>query len=229
MSTTVTGTAGTVSPVAPPCNRAEAFTKSLLGYGVIAGPLYVTVSVAQALSHDGFDLSRNGWSQLAAGPLGWIQTANLVLTGAMVTAFAIGLSRTLGSRLAPWLLGIFGASMVVAGFSPADPGYGYPVGAPAPATPSGHAVVHMASAGVGFLCAVVALLVLGRTFAHQGRHRLASAARIVGVAFLCAFLALATGSGAPAAVISFTATVVALFGVIAVIAGQQYRRVGQHA
>jgi hypothetical membrane protein len=53
----------------------------------------VTASVVQALVHDGFDLSRHAWSQLAAGPQGWIQMANLILTGAMVIAFAVGLRR----------------------------------------------------------------------------------------------------------------------------------------
>ena len=81
------------------CTPAQRVTRSLLGYGVLAGPFYVITSVVQALAHDGFDLTRHAWSQLAAGPQGWIQMANLMLTGAMVVAFAVGLRRSLPQPL----------------------------------------------------------------------------------------------------------------------------------
>ena len=77
------------------CDPATAVTRSLLGYGVIAGPLYVVVSLAQALTRDGFDLTRHAWSLLANGSMGWIQIANLILVGAMTIAFAAGLRRAL--------------------------------------------------------------------------------------------------------------------------------------
>src|SRR5215213_2774133 len=115
---------------------AQRVTRSLLGYGIIAGPIYVTTSVVQALAHDGFDLSRHAWSQLAAGPQGWIQMANLILTGAMVIAFAVGLRRWGPSRWAPRLITTFGLGLVAAGQLVADPGLGYPVGVATPATPT---------------------------------------------------------------------------------------------
>ena len=34
-------------------------TRSLAGYGVVAGPVYVGVSLAQALTREGFDLTRH--------------------------------------------------------------------------------------------------------------------------------------------------------------------------
>ena len=74
---------------------ADRVTSSLLGYGVIAGPMYVAVSLAQALTREGFDLSRHQWSLLANGGPGWIQIANFVVTGLMVIAFAVGLRRAL--------------------------------------------------------------------------------------------------------------------------------------
>jgi hypothetical protein len=54
---------------------------------MLAGPLYVTVSLAQAATRDGFDLTRHAWSPLANGPHGWIQITDLVLAGATVLAF----------------------------------------------------------------------------------------------------------------------------------------------
>ncbi|MEN3309228.1 MAG: hypothetical protein V7603_5430, partial [Micromonosporaceae bacterium] len=41
------------------CDPAARITRSLLGYGVIAGPGYVVVSLVQALTRDGFDLRRH--------------------------------------------------------------------------------------------------------------------------------------------------------------------------
>ena len=55
------------------CDRAMAVTKSLLGYLVLAGPFYVLVSLAQALTRAGFSVRRDEWSLLALGHLGWIQ------------------------------------------------------------------------------------------------------------------------------------------------------------
>src|SRR4030088_2017127 len=49
-----------------------------------AGPFYVAVSLAQALTRDGFDLTRHAWSMLANGSLGWIQITNLIVTGLIV-------------------------------------------------------------------------------------------------------------------------------------------------
>jgi hypothetical protein len=59
------------------CDHESRTTKSLLGYGVIAGPLYVAVSLAQALTRQGFDPTRHAWSLLSNGGLGWIQVTAL--------------------------------------------------------------------------------------------------------------------------------------------------------
>jgi hypothetical protein len=39
---------------------------------VLSGPLYVLVSLAQALTRAGFSLRRDEWSLLALGHVGWI-------------------------------------------------------------------------------------------------------------------------------------------------------------
>jgi len=94
-------------------------TKSLLGYGVIAGPIYVVVVAAQMATRDGFDPTRHAASQLANGQRGWIQIVTFLVTGAMVIAAAVGARRALGpGRLSAWasgLLGVDGAGLVVAG------------------------------------------------------------------------------------------------------------------
>ena len=55
----------TAPAVRAQCDRADRVTRSLLGYGIIAGPMYVLISLAQAVTRDGFDLARHEWSLLA--------------------------------------------------------------------------------------------------------------------------------------------------------------------
>ena len=81
----------------PACTPAARVTRSLLGYGIIAGPIYVAVSLTQALTRPGFDLSRHAWSLLENGALGWIQITNFIVTGLMTLAGAVGLRRALPS------------------------------------------------------------------------------------------------------------------------------------
>jgi hypothetical protein len=201
--------------------RANRITRSLLGYGVIAGPIYVTVSLAQALTREGFDVTRHPWSLLANGSLGWIQITNLVLTGLMVLAAAAGLARAVPQS--PWtarLVGVFGASMVAAGVLRADPALGFPAGTPAgPGTVTWHGVGHFVAGGVGFLCVIAATYVLAR---HQPRG-LAAYSRASGTFFLAGFAGIASGNGAPWLTLAFVAAVLVIFTWLAVVSARLYR------
>ena len=140
--------------VRPPL--AERITKSLLGYGIIAGPIYILVVAAQAATREGFNPTRHAASQLANGDFGWIQIANLLVTGAMTIAAAVGVHRALGpDRLSAWgsgLIAAYGAGLVAAGIFRADPSDGFPPGTPAGVGEvSWHGLVHFAVAGVGFM------------------------------------------------------------------------------
>jgi hypothetical membrane protein len=66
-------------------------TRAFLICGLIAGPVYLVVGVIQAFTRPGFDITRDDLSLLANGNLGWVQIANLVLTGVFVALFAVGL------------------------------------------------------------------------------------------------------------------------------------------
>ena len=70
-------------------NRAEQ-TKLLLTGGVLAGPIYILVGIAQILTREGFDITRHPLSMMSLGDLGWIQIANFIVTGLLVIAGAIG-------------------------------------------------------------------------------------------------------------------------------------------
>ena len=205
-------TAPTLSPArAGSCSPQARITRSLLGYGIVAGPFYVAVSLAQALTRDGFDLRRHEWSLLAAGPGGWIQMLNLVLTGLMVLAAAIGLGRALGPALwAARLLGVYGVALVVAGAFRADPMNGYPVGTPdgLPVHPTLHGTLHVVAGGVGFLALVAAAWLLAARFGRDGRRGQAAFGRTTGVLFLAAFAGIASGATSTALNLAFTAAVV---------------------
>ena len=202
------------------CSPATRITRSLLGYGVIAGPLYVVVALAQALTRDGFDLSRHAWSLLANGDWGWIQITNFVVAGAMIVAAAAGLRRAVGGA-APVLIAIYGLSLVGAGVFRADPALGFPVGTPQITTISWHGGLHFLVGGIGFLCLVAACFVLGRRFSRAGQRRLAWFSRITGVVFLAAFAGIASGSAGPT-VPAFVAAVLVVCAWLSVISVHFY-------
>ena len=221
-------------PVAQPaCSPAARVTRSLLGYGVLAGPFYVAVVLVQALLlRPGFDLAHDDVSLLSNGDLGWIQVVNFVATGLMVVACAAGARRALaGGRGATWgpiLLAVYGLGMIGAGFFAADPMNGFPAGAPAgrPDVISAHGIVHIVSAAVGFIGLVAACLVLARRYAADGRRDLVAFSIVTGVCFLAAFAGVASGSGAVAVVIAFWAALILAWTWLASVSIDLYRRAG---
>jgi hypothetical protein len=204
------------------CSPASRVTKSLLGYGVIAGPFYVVVSLAQALTRDGFDLTRHSWSLLSNGDLGWLQITNFILTGLMVLAFAVGLARAQKGRWAPALIGVYGASLIAAGVLRADPSSGFPVGtADGPGAVSWHGLGHFAAGGIGFLCLIAACFVVARRLPRG----LALFSRVTGVGFLAGFVGIASGSGNPVTVLAFVAAVLLAWAWLSRFAVHTYRGV----
>jgi Protein of unknown function (DUF998) len=194
------------------CDPAARVTKSLLAYGVIAGPTYVLVSLTQALTRDGFEFTRHPWSALANGPLGWIQVANFVLSGLMTVAFAAGLRRALRpGRAATWgprLIGVYGASLVAAGAFRADPAMGFPPGtAETAGEVSWHGMLHFAAGGIGFPCLIAACFVIARRFAVERRSGWGTFSSITGVVFLAGFVGLVMGGGSAVTLLTFTAAV----------------------
>jgi hypothetical protein len=199
-----------------------------LGYGVIAGPFYLVVSLAQALTRDGFDLSRHPWSLLSNGGLGWIHITNFVLTGLMVIAFAVGLRRVLlpglGGVWAPRLVAVYGAGMIASGVLRADPAMGFPAGTPdGPAAATWHGTGHLIAGGIGFLCLIAACFVIGRRFSAEGRRGWAAYSRATGVMFFAAFAGIASGGGAPAGNFGFIAGVVLVWAWMSRLALHLYR------
>ncbi len=188
-----------------PSDTAAVITAALLGCGLIAGPLFIVASFAQALTREGFDLKRHAIRMLLLGDRGWIQIANFELTGLLVLASAVGILRVLGpARANRWgtlLLSGYGLGLVVAGLFPPDPGLGFPAGAPAgmPSEMSSHAVVHTLAFFVSFISLIAACFVFARIFGRGGSSgwaRYSLATGLVPLPLIALSLALG-GSGIP--------------------------------
>jgi hypothetical protein len=216
------------------CEPADRVTRSLLGYGIIAGPVYVTAGLAQGLTRDGFDLGRHEWSLLANGERGWVQVANFALTGLMVIAFAVGLRRAFApgkvARSAPGLVAIYGLSLIAAGSFRADPADGFPVGTPQGAvSPSWHALLHFAAGGVGFTCLAVACFAIARRYGTEGRRTWARYSQFTGVALIAGFAMVASGGGSRVANLAFTAAVILTWAWMSAVALERYGRVARES
>ncbi|MEU5878745.1 DUF998 domain-containing protein [Spirillospora sp. NPDC047279] len=206
----------TLTPAACDRDLATKITLSLLGYGVIAGPVYVTTSVLQGLARDGFSFTHHQWSLLANGPWGWIQTANLIGTGLMIILFGTGLHRN--GAPAARLVAAMGLGMIGAGIFKADPGNGFPAGTPeGPGQVTLAGTLHLATSGVGFLCLAIACYLMARRFAPVY-------SRVTAIFFLAGFVVIATGGGAVWTNLVFTAAIIAIFTWTTTLALHEYRR-----
>ncbi|OEJ36073.1 hypothetical protein BGK67_30310 [Streptomyces subrutilus] len=182
--------------------QAPRATRLLLRGGVLAGPLFLVAGTAQGLTRDGFAFTRNAISQLALGEAGWIQTANFLLTAALLAAGAIGLRRALrrgaGGTWGPVLVGVLAASFLAAALFAADAGAGFPAGAPDATSLSADGAAHMISGMAGYLALCAAFLVLAGPLAARGHRGWAVASRLVPLGVLAGF------AGSSATVLAFT-------------------------
>ena len=221
--TTQTATAPVTARTCSPQGRV---TRSLLGYGPLAGAVFVGSIFTQGLTRRGFSIPHDDASLLANGPLGWIQVATFLVAGAMTIAAAAGVRRALPGRWAPRLIALYGAGLMAAGVLRADPAGGFGPGAPAgkAAHVSWHGDGHLIAASIGFIAIITACLVLARCLSRAGHRGLAIYSRVTGAVFLAAFAGVASGSSSPAIVLPFYAAVTAIFAWLAIVCIHLYRR-----
>ena len=166
----------------------------LLGWGILAGPLYLVVGILQGLLRAGFSFARHPLSILSNGPGGWVQIANLALTGAMVIAAAVGLQRALGpkSRAMSWFLAVFGAGMLVAAVFRADPMDGFPVGTPLgpPTSISTSGIIHFAAGGIGFISLAISCFCAARVLARRNERSASRLSLVSGLVVLLGFFSV---------------------------------------
>lgn len=205
-----------------------AVTRSLLGWGVLLGPIYLAVGLVLALTRDGFNLAEHQLSLLMLGDHGWIQAANLILSGVLVWVAAYGFARAMaGTPAGRWtatLLAVFGAGLVGSGIAPPDPMAGFPPGAD-----SGEATVggllHLMFGGVGFLVLAVATAVAATWMRARGDRPWARYARASGLVVLVGFLGGAALSQQAVGVLFLWLAVVAAYAWIAATSVYLWRTV----
>jgi len=192
-------------------------TKLLLMGGVLAGPIYLIVGIAQILTREGFDITRHPLSMMSLGDLGWTQITNFIVTGLLVIMGAIGLRRLAQAdkrlRRGALLIGIYGLGVVGGGLFVTDPALGFPPGTPDtyPQTMSWHGLLHFIFGQIGFLALIVASFVYARYFAKNGSSGWAMFSGLTGALFLFAILstvATAGGDGSVWALLALYAAVI---------------------
>lgn len=152
----------------------NARSSNLLNAGIIGGPFFIIVALVHGMLREGFSLVRHPASLLSLGDAGWIQIVNFVLTGILFILAGVGLSKVLtsgiGSKWVSRLFYLFGTALILGGVFTADPGLGFPPGAPegSPKEMSWHAMVHGFAPILGFIAQFIALIILARRFGSQG-------------------------------------------------------------
>jgi Protein of unknown function (DUF998) len=152
-------------------------TEFLLLCGVIGPLLFIVVLLIEGATRPGYNAIQTQGSYLALTDQGWEQIANFIVCGSLIIAFAVGLRRIWPTGRAsvwgPRLVGLFGLGLVIAGVFVADPGDGYPPGAPLNGTPqTWHGWIHGINALVFFNVVLpAACFVLARRFAADPQNR----------------------------------------------------------
>lgn len=214
----------TQPPATPGINRPAAITRSLLGWGVVAGPFYLAFGLILALTYAEFDPTRDALSLLLRSDLGWLQWLNLVLSALMVIAAAAGLRRTPGwPPAAAVLVAAYGLCLVLSAVFPPDPTDTFPPGT-ATTDVSTVGVLHLIFGGLGFLSIAIAAIIAGSWLGARHR-RGAFWSRLAGVAIIITFLAGGALSQGRSGVALIWITVLVTWAWLALVSIAAYRAV----
>ncbi|GAB3619262.1 hypothetical protein GCM10027417_05220 [Glutamicibacter endophyticus] len=197
----------------------------MLGWGMVAGPFYLSFGLIQALTRDGFDLGRHALSLLTLGTGGWLQIANFLLTGLMVVVAGWGIRRAVASRgrAASTAVLVAGFAIGLAGVFRPDPVDGFPAGTVPGSSLSG--VLHLAFGTIEFVAFAVAGLLLARFFTVRGEMLRAGLCRGAGLVIVIAFAAGAALSAGQAGIALLWLAVVFSFGWLFTVSLWVYRTV----
>ena len=180
--------------------RSASLTRALLGCGVVAGPLFVTVFLVEGARRANYSPLRHPVSALSLGPQGWKQVANFGAAGTLYVAGAAGLLRvpdpTLSTRLGPTLIGAAGLGLVASAVFHTDPVSGYPPGS---CDASAEQTTSMTRHGLASIPIVVGLpaaaLAYARLFHRGGDRRWAAYCALTAASMVVNFVVAAAGFG----------------------------------
>jgi hypothetical protein len=199
-----------MATIVQPRNTSITPTRSLLAAGALAGPVFLTISLLEVLLRPGFDLTRHSLSLFTNGDLGWIHISTMLASGVLMLAGAVGLRQAItegrGGTWGPILVGIFGASFIVAGLMTPDPALGFPPGTAAgpPTSFSWHSIGHLVSGSIGFLALIAACFVFARRYRTTGETGWATYSTVTGLVVLAAVVGISSGNLVPIVNLGFT-------------------------
>ncbi|HEY3408237.1 MAG TPA: DUF998 domain-containing protein [Propionicimonas sp.] len=206
-------------------DRSAAITRSLLGWGVVAGPFYVVVGLVLALTRPGFDLSRHALSLLSLGDLGWLQRGNLAVTGLMIIAAALGVLRAIrnGRGLAiGTLTALDGVALVLSAVFVPDPATGFPPGSQGGVVTSS-GILHVAFGALGFVAIAAASVAHGIWCRSVGDPRSGTVSFVLGAVVILGFVCGAALASSPVGITLLWLAVLAQFAWLALACAQVYR------
>jgi len=150
-------------------------TRALLLCGVLAGPMYVTVTLIESLTRDGFDMKHHRFTQLTTGDLGWIHQSAMVLVGLLSVLLAAGVRQVVRTgRAATWaprVIGLFGVAYIIGGLLRADLVAGFPPGTtPELVQHTWHGIAQNASRSLSTILLIASSLVMAGWFSSEGRR-----------------------------------------------------------
>ena len=166
----------------------------LIACGAIGPILFILVFLVEGAIRPGYSAWHNFVSDLSLSNQGWMQIANFLICGVLMLCFALGLRQVLrsgkGAVWGPLLLGIFGLSLLIAGFFVTDPSLGYYPPGTSSSTHTLHGTIHGANAPLAFGSLTIAIFVLARRFASDPAWRgWALSSLITGILFVGFFIA----------------------------------------
>lgn len=101
---------------------------ALLWTGAAGAWGFVVTFLLDGWTRPGYRPVRHPVSALALGPRGWLQAANFVVCGVLITAGAVAVADALDSVVLAGAIAVFGVSLVASGVFPMDAMRGYPRG-----------------------------------------------------------------------------------------------------
>ncbi|MFS0726823.1 DUF998 domain-containing protein [Paenibacillus sp. 1P07SE] len=168
-------------------------TNALLLCGAFGSLLFMLVFLLDGATRPDYNPIYHPVSALSLGERGWIQTANFLIAGLLLTAFAIGIRRALrpgsGAVWGPFWLSLFGIGLFFSGVFPMDPMQNYPPGAPSGVltdVSSAH-LIHDVFGIVVFLSLPLACFAFARAFAKRARPWWAIYSLLTGLVTLVLF------------------------------------------
>ncbi len=169
-----------------------------LSCGAIGPLLFIVVFLLEGATRADYNPLRYPVSSLSIGDLGWMQTANFLMVGLLLCAFALGLRPTLrtsrGRVWGPLLIGLAGIGLFGAGIFTSDPVFGYPPGAPLVlAQYSVHGHLHDLFSLLLFVGLPAACFVFCRRFATLGERGWAVYSILTGLGMLVTFVLAGMG------------------------------------